>query len=128
MEQLELFDKPDPTEGFLDGIKVLLARMSSNPEDFSTNHLGNGWHDLVTRVYAEHAATVFTLEEIHAIKQKHREVRRNNFSSEVLSQLMQKDAVSSDYAQKSSAIPTGKFLKDAKALLMEHFDSQYKTP
>lgn len=124
MEQLELFEKPDPTEGFLDGVKVLLARMDSNPEEFGA--MDTVWSRLVRKVLEDRPRDqrVFTDEEIQAVENKLNWVYRQNFSSLVFNTLVQGGVEESSLGSKA-ALPRDKFLKDANALLTKQFEQEY---
>lgn len=125
MEQLELFDKPDPTEGFLDGVKVLLARMDSNPEEFGA--MDTVWSRLVRKVLEDspRAQRVFTDEEIQAVEKKLNWVYRQNFSSLVFNTLMQGGVEESSPYRTKAALTKDKFLQDANALLTKQFEQEY---
>jgi ligand-binding SRPBCC domain-containing protein len=122
MEQLELFDKPDPAEGFLDGVKVLLARMDSNPEEFGG--VDNTWSRLVNTVLEDRLRDLrtFTDEEIQAVEKKLNWVYRQNFSSRVFKNLMQDDE---QEKPRSAAIPIAQLSKQALELMNKQFEQEY---
>jgi hypothetical protein len=121
MEQLELFDKPDPAEGFLDGVKVLLARMDSNPEEFGA--MNNAWSELMRAVLEDRLRDLrtFTDEEIQAVETKLNWVYRQNFSSRVFKNLMQGD----EQEKPRSAIPIAQLSKQALELMNKQFEQEY---
>jgi ligand-binding SRPBCC domain-containing protein len=122
MEQLELFDKPDPAEGFLDGVKVLLARMDSNPEEFGA--MNNAWSELMRTVLEDRLRDLrtFTDEEIQAVEKKLNWVYRQNFSSRVFKNLMQDDE---QEKPRSAAIPIAQLSKQALELMNKQFEQEY---
>jgi hypothetical protein len=122
MEQLELFDKPDPAEGFLDGVKVLLARMDSNPEEFGA--MNNAWSELMRAVLEDRLRDLrtFTDEEIQAVETKLNWVYRQNFSSRVFKNLMQDDE---QEKPRSAAIPIAQLSKQALELMNKQFEQEY---
>jgi hypothetical protein len=82
MEQLNLFDDPVPQDPstYLEGVKILLARMDTNPEEFSFTD--GPWAPLINNLsQAKHGLYEM---EIDALCVKLRQVLRSNFTSEVL--------------------------------------------
>lgn len=133
MEQLEMFDKPDQPEGMLDGIKVMLARMDSNPEEFS---LSEGPWIFLLNTLLQNEEKHFTEEEVSAVRVKMRDVNRQNFSSAVLKRLMHVENPQSvegidisKYLAKPSRgqiAGSAKLFKDLSSTMSKSFESTYK--
>lgn len=75
-----------------EGIKILIDRMQTNPEDFAPpygggrNYLGgNTWRELAVVVIED--KEVFTDEEKEAVSVALREVSRKNFTAKILEML-----------------------------------------
>ena len=73
------------SEDMNEGIRLLLERMKTNPEEFDIEegalYSSNKWGKLVCDAVRDE---VFSEEERSAVKEAFRQVRRNNFTSDVL--------------------------------------------
>jgi hypothetical protein len=71
----------------LDGIKIMLERMRTNPEEFQIPSLDNrrwwAWRDVISR-YKD----VINAEEMDLLNKKLREVNAKHFNKEILEVLM----------------------------------------
>ena len=69
----------------IDGMKIILERMKTNPEEF-VNNLGlvGRWENIITM-----NKDVLTDEEMKAFKDALRELRRESFTAKVLQTLME---------------------------------------
>lgn len=74
-----------------EGVKILIDRMRTHPEDFAPTYPGEGyltrgshytWHHLATVVVED--KEVFTSEEKEAVAAALREVTRKNFTARIL--------------------------------------------
>ena len=90
MEQLNLFDDPVPQDPntYLEGVKIMLTRMDTNPEEFSLTE--GTWYELLRELFAHPRgeygglSAALTPEEVKAVTDKYREITRTNFTSKVL--------------------------------------------
>ena len=90
MKQLDLFNDASPQhpETYLEGVKLMLARMDTNPEEFSLTE--GTWYGLLREVFAHPngeyggLSAALTSEEVKAVTDKYREITRTNFTSKVL--------------------------------------------
>ena len=79
-----------------EGVKLILARMESNPEEFTKNHQTGWtkWHDIMSEVIVRVEGTTvlgrqthvscLTQEEVEMLYNKYQSLRRNEFTSLVL--------------------------------------------
>ena len=85
------------SDNFSTGVKTLLARMESNPDEF--RGYGGKWHEIIEGVYARKAeqvpqswmAVALTDEEVDAIYAKHTQVRRMELDEWVMKKVLHGD-------------------------------------
>jgi len=81
-------------DNFSTGVKTLLARMKSNPDEF--RGYGGKWHELLEGIQAVKNGAVssswmpyaLTQEEIDAIHEGHKQVRRMEFDEWVMKKIL----------------------------------------
>jgi hypothetical protein len=84
MEQLELFDPLDAAN-FNEGVRLLVSRMKTNPEEFAGSD--NKWGKILTSNYS----FFLTSQEVKYLKEKLLETHRNNFTTAVLKVLTESE-------------------------------------
>jgi hypothetical protein len=130
MEQLKMFESaPQDPDTYLDGVKVLLARMDTNPEEFSTTD--GKWSGILRElVNAEvkgagpESLRALSAGERNAILEKYQEIIRTNFTSRVLKTLSMQDDMSQRIDQRLGAAQA-KMKNDMQRMLNESFDNAY---
>jgi len=90
------------SEEFCDGVKILLKRMESNPEEFTK---GTKWSEfLPLNDYWAHALTE---QETYALKEGLRKVSSKIFTEQIISRLLEdKEPSSAGYAAAGRRIPS----------------------
>jgi hypothetical protein len=125
MKQLEMFESaPQNPETYLEGVKLLLARMDTNPEEFSASE--GKWSNLLRAIlYTDDAVDQgLSADERNAIREKYKEIVRTNFTSRVLRTLSMQDTDTNQY----SKVPALTRARDKmEKMLTDSFADAHKT-
>lgn len=112
------------------GVQLLLARMDSNPDEFTHE----GWLANWSRTYDRYSE-VLTPEERNAIDSKRTEVLREKFSTEIMSKLLRVEQhepnhaflTSQEIAQQMAKGLDKAFLTSYKDMIAEEKAMNYRT-
>lgn len=94
MSEQQEYDPTEPPPTFCEGVKLLLQRMESHPDEFNLDH--GKWARELTVIYARisgktpphRAEPWLTTAEANAVWEKYIEIKRNEFHNHVMKKLL----------------------------------------